>query len=102
VDPLDPKDSWDLKEMLVTQDQQVRQDQLDLEVFKVLLERKVSLDPMVNRDHQDHRDPLVKEGSRECLEYLDQKATEGSLDWTELKERLENLARKEKKVPLVL
>jgi len=88
-----------ITEMLDQVDLQV---DLDLEAYQAFLERRARVAEMENQDLQVLQGLLVREGLRGCLAFLDQKDTEDSLAWMELREHQVRLELKERMELLVL
>ena len=75
---------------------------LDLEAYQAFLERRARVAETENQDLQVLQGLLVREDLRGCLAFRDQKDTEDSLDWMELREHQVRLELKERMELLVL
>ena len=96
------KVSWDLRVIMEMLDQVDLQVDLDLEAYQAFLERRARVDAMENQDLQVLQGLLVREGLRGCLAFRDQKDTEDSLAWMELRDHQVGPELKERMVLLVL
>jgi len=93
---LDPKDLWDLKEMVETQALLVLlvlKERLECLDYRGNLENRVRMETL---DPLDQLEGLAREVCLECQEFPDLKATEDFLDSMEPKETLGLLEKREK------
>ena len=93
---LDPKDLWDLKEMVETQVLLVLlvlKERLECLDYRGNLENRVRMETL---DPLDQLEGLAREVCLECQEFPDLKATEDFLDSMEPKETLGLLEKREK------